>query len=47
MKKDIHTWFSLSYASYLVIPRSVLQSMSEEWQYKFVELLDELEGTKL
>ena len=41
-KRDIHTFFELTYAQYLAIPRSVLQSMPEEWQHKFVELLDEL-----
>ena len=29
----------------MAIPRSVLQSMPEEWQYKFVELLQELDDT--
>ena len=45
MKRDIHTWFQLTYAQYLTIPRSVLQSMPLEWQYKFVELLEELDET--
>lgn len=45
MTKDIHTWFGLTYAQYLTIPRSVLQSMPEEWQHKFVELLDKLDDT--
>ena len=40
---DIHGWFGLTYASYLVIPRSVMQSMPAEWQHKFVELLEECE----
>ena len=39
---DIHTWFSLSYASYLVVNRSILQSMPEEWQHQFTALLDEM-----
>ena len=39
----IHNWFGLSYANYLVLPRSILQSMSTEWQKKFVDLLNELE----
>ena len=39
--EDIHTWFSLSYANYLVMPRSVLQSMPDKWQEKFVVLLGE------
>ena len=39
----IHAWFGLSYASYLVIPRSILQSMSVGWQKRFVALLEECE----
>lgn len=39
---DIHTFFSLSYASYLVLPRSVLQSMPIEWQHHFTSLLKDL-----
>lgn len=38
----IHEHFGLSYASYLVVPRSVLQSMPAEWQQKFVALLKEM-----
>ena len=41
---DIHTWFSLTYANYLVLPRSVLQSMPEEWQHRFTALLGEMES---
>lgn len=40
---DIHTWFSLSYASYLVLNRSLLQSMPIEWQWRFVGCLTEME----
>ena len=46
MKKgidEIHNWFSLSYVSYLVLPRSILQSAPDKWQEKFVSLLDELD----
>jgi hypothetical protein len=39
---DIHTWFSLTYANYLVVPRSVLQSMPEDWQHRFTGLLGEM-----
>lgn len=39
---DVHTWFSLSYASYLVVNRSLLQSMPDEWQFRFTSLMDEL-----
>lgn len=38
----IHGWFGLSYASYLVLPRSILQSAPVEWQKKFVDCLEEL-----
>lgn len=37
----VHTWFGLTYSNYLVIPRSVLQSMSDEWQKKFINLVQE------
>lgn len=39
----IHLWFSLTYANYLIVPRSVLQSMPDEWQARFVGLLREME----
>lgn len=39
----IHTWFELSYAQYLTVPRTALQSMPDEWQDKFVNLLNELD----
>jgi hypothetical protein len=42
-KDFVHAWFSLSYANYLVWPRSALQSMPAEWQRRFVELAEELE----
>lgn len=34
--------FGLSYASYLVIPRTILQSMTIEWQERFVAIVDEV-----
>lgn len=43
--EPIHGWFELSYAQYLTIPRSVLQSMPVEWQQLFVELLRSLDNT--
>ena len=42
-KEKIHEWFELSYANYLVLPRSILQSAPDKWQIKFVKLLNELE----
>jgi hypothetical protein len=38
----IHQMFGLSYARYLVVPRSVLQSMPAHWQGKMVVLLEEM-----
>lgn len=40
--EPIHEWFELSYSSYLVLPRSILQSAPVEWQRRFVECLCEL-----
>lgn len=40
-REAIHEWFSLSYASFLVLPRTLLQSMPDEWQGQFVALLRE------
>ena len=38
----VHNWFGLSYASYFVMPRSVLQSMPFEWQWEFIALINEI-----
>ncbi len=38
----MHGWFSLTYASYLVVPRSIIQEMPCEWQQRLVDLLDEM-----
>lgn len=38
----IHVHFGLSYANYLVLPRTLLQSMPDAWQARFVALVDEL-----
>jgi hypothetical protein len=40
--EPIHHFFALSYAQYLTIPRSALQSMPIEWQRRFVQCLSEL-----
>lgn len=42
--EPIHEWFELGYAQYLTIPRSVLQSMPEQWQKRFVECLEQLDA---
>lgn len=41
--EPIHAWFELTYAEYLTIPRSVLQSMPVEWQRRFVQCLEQLD----
>jgi hypothetical protein len=42
--EPVHLWFSLSYCSYLVWPRSIMQSMPLEWQRKFTELAEEIDA---
>lgn len=44
-REAIHRWFELTHAQYLTIPRSVLQSMPEEWQRDFVHLLELLDDS--
>lgn len=39
----IHKHFSLSYANYMVFHRTLLQSMPQEWQSKFVALVDQID----
>ena len=38
----IHEYFNLTYANYLVLPRTILQSMPDEWQEQFVDLLNQI-----
>ena len=45
VEPPIHAWFGLTYASYLVVPRSVLQEMPVEWQEKLVALMEELQDS--
>lgn len=42
--EPIHLYFELSYAHYLVIARTCLQSMPVEWQKRFVRCLLELDA---
>ena len=41
-ESDIHNQFELSYCSYLVLHRTLMQEMPAEWQHAFVALWDEL-----
>ncbi|MFF4777652.1 hypothetical protein ACFY05_32975 [Microtetraspora fusca] len=38
----VHAWFGISYSNYLVLPRTLLQSMPDEWQNRFVTCLNQL-----
>jgi hypothetical protein len=38
----VHTWFGLSYSNYQVLPRTLMQSMPDEWQHRMVDCLEEL-----
>lgn len=38
-------WFSLSYASFLTLPRVLMHEMPDEWQGKMADLLDEYDAT--
>lgn len=42
-ESPVHEWFELSYAQYLTIPRSIMESMPEEWQQRMVRCLEELD----
>ncbi len=42
-ERDIHEWFGLSYSNYLVVERTLLQSMPLSWQQRLTALLSELE----
>lgn len=39
----IHLWFGLTYSNYLVLHRSMMQSMPEQWQARAVALFTELD----
>lgn len=41
---DVHTWFSLTYSNYLVLHRSLLQSMPMDWQRRFVTAVEQLQA---
>ena len=40
---DVHTMFGLTYANYLVLNRTLLQSMPDRWQRQFCGLIHELD----
>ncbi len=38
----VHGWFGLTYSNYLVLPRTLMQSMPGLWQGRMVRLLEEI-----
>lgn len=38
---NLWLWFGLSHASFLTLPRVLMHAMSDEWQGKMAELLEE------
>lgn len=40
-----HCWFGLTYASYLVLPRLLLESMPRRWQLKMIALINQMPNT--
>ncbi|ENE7045256.1 TPA: hypothetical protein MA050_000317 [Klebsiella pneumoniae] len=44
-RKDLHLWFGLSYAAFLVMPRVAMMQMPKEWQEKMAELLNQYDET--
>ncbi len=43
--EHISSWFQLTYASYLVLPRSLMEAMPTEWQKRMKDCLDEMQAT--
>lgn len=41
MSDDLQCWFGLSYASYLTLPRVLMEAMPERWQDDMAKLLRE------
>ena len=41
----INTWFELSYAHWLTVPRLILESMPYKWKKKMAKLLLEMDDT--
>lgn len=40
-EEDLQSWFGLSYASFLTMPRVLMESMPSDWQKKMAKLLFE------
>ena len=42
---ELDCWFSLSYSSFAVMPRVLMDAMSDEWKLKMAKLLQEYDET--
>lgn len=40
-KDNLHLWWGLSYASFLTLPRVLMQEMPDEWQQQMATLLQQ------
>lgn len=43
--EPVHEFFELSYSNYLVLHRTLLQSMPDAWQQRFITCVEELESS--
>lgn len=43
--QDLHGWWQLSYAAFLVLPRALMQEMPDDWQRDMARLLREYDAT--
>ena len=41
----INTWFELSYAHWLTVPRLIMESMPHKWKKQMAKLLEEMDDT--
>ncbi len=44
-RRDLSCWFGLSYNSFAVMPRVLMEAMPMEWQEKMAELLNDFTDT--
>jgi len=42
-REDLSCWFGLSYASFLTLPRVMMEAMPDEWKKKMAVLLNEFD----
>jgi hypothetical protein len=44
VESPVHGWFELSHASWLTLPRVLMEAMPLDWQKKMVALLEEYQA---